>query len=134
EKQLFMHLISVSGSGPKSALTILAHVNVPEFVAAVEREADKFSTSSPGIGKKTARQIILDLKGTLTSMYVVTADSASSQPDRSSESVMKHVPEALKALGYMDREIQKVIPKLRDYETEQTDEIIKKALALLMKQ
>src|SRR5699024_7984608 len=50
EKKLFMHLISVSGIGPKNALTILTHVNVPAFVTAIEREDDKFLTGFPGIG------------------------------------------------------------------------------------
>ncbi|HEX6595144.1 MAG TPA: Holliday junction branch migration protein RuvA [Bacillota bacterium] len=134
EKYLFMKLISVSGIGPKSALSILAHVNVSEFVSAVEREDDKFLTSFPGIGKKTARQIILDLKGKLTTLVVVTAPStSSSQEDSGVATRLKDVQQALKALGYRDREIETIIPKLRKYETEETDEMIKKALSLLVK-
>src|SRR5690625_5202067 len=72
EKYLFTKLISVSGIGPKGALAIQGSVDVAEFVAAVEREDDKFLTSFPGVGKKTARQIILDLKGKLTSMLSIT--------------------------------------------------------------
>src|SRR5690625_1445792 len=61
-------LISVSGIGPKSAVTILGSVHVPEFIGAVEQEDEKYLTQFPGVGKKTARQIILDLKGKLSSI------------------------------------------------------------------
>ncbi len=71
EKQLFTQLISVSGIGPKSAIAILGSVHVPDFVAAVESEDEKYLTQFPGVGKKTARQIILDLKGKLTSMFFI---------------------------------------------------------------
>src|SRR5690625_2914593 len=68
EKLLFEKLISVSGIGPKSAVTILGSVHVPEFIGAVEQEDEKYLTQFPGVGKKTARQIILDLKGKLSSI------------------------------------------------------------------
>src|SRR5699024_2557561 len=71
EKNLFVKLISVSGIGPKSAMTILGSIIVSEFIAAIEQEDEKYLTQFPGIGKKTARQIILDLKGKLTSMLSV---------------------------------------------------------------
>src|SRR5699024_1684115 len=69
EKALFMKLISVSGIGPKGALAILGSINIPDFVAAIEREDDKYLTNFPGVGKKTSRQIILDLKGKLTTLF-----------------------------------------------------------------
>src|SRR5699024_4565701 len=60
EKHLFTKLISVSGIGPKSAISILGTVDVNEFISAVEAENEKYLTQFPGVGKKTARQIILD--------------------------------------------------------------------------
>src|SRR5690625_3183701 len=66
EKFLFTKLISVSGIGPKSGLAIQGSVDVTDFVSAIEREDEKYLMSLPGIGKKTSRQIILDLKGKLT--------------------------------------------------------------------
>ena len=65
EKQLFLKLISVSGIGPKSALAILANEDHNGFVSAVNNDDDAYLTKFPGIGKKTAKQIILDLKGKL---------------------------------------------------------------------
>ena len=61
---MFLSLIKVTGIGPKSALAILA--STPhEVKLAIENENDAYLTQFPGIGKKTARQIVLDLKGRL---------------------------------------------------------------------
>ena len=73
----------------------------------------------PGIGKKTASQILLDLKGKL----VETVDSTEE---------LKDVAEALKGLGYKQTEIRPVMKKLVN-EKGSTDELIRKALAMLMK-
>ncbi|PEG62847.1 Holliday junction branch migration protein RuvA, partial [Lelliottia amnigena] len=63
EKDMFLSLIKVTGIGPKSALAILATSTPNEVKRAIENENDTYLTKFPGIGKKTARQIVLDLKG-----------------------------------------------------------------------
>ncbi|MFC2948468.1 Holliday junction branch migration protein RuvA [Virgibacillus sediminis] len=134
EKYLFTKLISVSGIGPKGALGILATVDTAAFAAAIEREDDKFLTGFPGVGKKTARQIILDLKGKLIDL--------AAQSDAQGEE-FEHVKpadndslveawEALKALGYSEKELRSIRPDLQK-EDAGTDELIRKALSLLMK-
>src|SRR5690625_4118300 len=65
EKLLFSHIITVSGIGPKSGLSIVGNTTVEQFVLAIEEEDEKYLTQFPGVGKKTARQMILDLKGKL---------------------------------------------------------------------
>ena len=62
EKDMFLSLIKVTGIGPKSALAILATSTPNEVKMAIENENDAYLTKFPGIGK-TARQIVLDLKG-----------------------------------------------------------------------
>jgi len=132
EKYLFTKLISVSGIGPKGALAILAGVDIPGFVAAIEQEDDKFLTSFPGIGKKTARQIILDLKGKLTTVFSVQADIEQPQTLGEDASLaFNEAEEALKALGYTDRELKTVILTLKKDNLLNTDDIIRKALRLL---
>ena len=135
EKYLFTKLISVSGIGPKGALAILSGVDIAGFVSAIEQEDDKFLTQFPGVGKKTARQIILDLKGKLTNVFSVNADpeQESSSSEGNYSNAFKEAEEALKALGYTDREVKKVIPMLKMENTSSTDEIIRKALGLLVK-
>lgn len=134
EKYLFTKLISVSGIGPKGALLIQGSTDAEEFVAAIEREDDKFLTSFPGVGKKTARQIILDLKGKLTAVFSLTAqpESVTDSYQQNSETLAE-AQEALKALGYTEREVRGIIPQLQKESSTNTDELIRKALTLLMK-
>ena len=65
EKEMFLKLLSVSGIGPKSALSIMASGTVNEIASAIEAGDSKKLTKFPGIGPKAASQIILDLKGKL---------------------------------------------------------------------
>src|SRR5699024_10330343 len=134
EKYLFTKLISVSGIGPKGALAIQGSVDVAEFVSTVEQEDDKILTSFPGVVKKTERQIILDLKGKLTSMLSLTnqpeIETSGNQPNTA---ILKEAQEALKALGYTEREIKAILPQLQKDTSDNIDELIRKALALLMK-
>src|SRR5690625_6573683 len=74
EKYLFTKLISVSGIGPKSAVGILGNAQVNEFITAVETEDEKYLIQFPGVGKKTARQIILDLKDKLDGQIALERD------------------------------------------------------------
>jgi len=132
EKYLFTKLISVSGIGPKSANSILGTVHVPDFVAAVEREDEKYLTQFPGVGKKTARQIILDLKGKLTAVVSIEQHPEDIHIE-SNQGEVQEAKEALKALGYTDREISAILPKLKTEELTKTHEIVRKALSLLVK-
>lgn len=134
EKYLFTKIISVSGIGPKSGIAILGSVDVAEFVSAVEQEDEKYLTQFPGVGKKTARQIILDLKGKLTGLLSITSQLGEDQSSsKVSTTSLKEAQEALIALGYSDQEVRAIVPALRKDEDGTTDEIIRKALALLMK-
>ena len=135
EKQLFLKLISVSGIGPKSALAILANEDHNGFVSAVNNDDDAYLTKFPGIGKKTAKQIILDLKGKLGGLesgkplkgqqdLEIVAEQTS--PD------LKEALEALLALGYTKTEVKKTGRKLLDFKGDSTDEYLRQALRLMM--
>lgn len=133
EKYLFTKLISVSGIGPKSAIGILSSVHVPDFIAAVEMEDEKYLTQFPGVGKKTARQIMLDLKGKLTNMIVLEEKQDTTASEPSNNVQLLEAKEALQALGYTDREIQFVMPTLQSEGLTETDAAIRRALTLLVK-
>lgn len=135
QKLLFTKLISVSGIGPKSAINMIGTVQVPDFIAAIEQEDEKYLTQFPGVGKKTARQIILDLKGKLSGLFTITEpNKMETTTNTMNESDLTEVQEALKALGYTQGEINSIKPTLKQSELAQTNELIKKALALLVKQ
>jgi Holliday junction DNA helicase RuvA len=137
EKALFAKLLSVSGIGPKGALAILASGEVGQVVQAIEQEDEGFLVKFPGVGKKTARQMILDLKGKLQnivpdyfpSLFNVeeVAAAKTTGSDAFDEAVL-----ALKALGYTEKEIKKISPDLRS-ESLTTDQYIKKALKRFLK-
>ena len=120
EKDLFLKLISVSGIGPKSALSILATGSVNEIVRAIEARDDKYLKKFPGIGAKASLQIILDLKGKLN------FDSSIIENNKLSD-----VKEALISLGYSSKEIDSVLKKLD--ENKEINVLVKDALKLLVK-
>lgn len=122
EYDLFIKLISVKGLGPKIASNILSRASVEAIITAVETGDVDFIRHMPGIGNKTASQIILDLKGKL----VETGNDASNSQE------LNDVADALKQLGYKAAEIRPVIKKLAK-ENGSSDELIRKALSLLMK-
>ncbi|TYR82289.1 Holliday junction branch migration protein RuvA [Priestia megaterium] len=137
QKELFMKLISVSGIGPKGALAILASGNPSQVVQAIEEENEKFLVKFPGVGKKTARQMILDLKGKLHDIVPdaipsLFADMDEQEVKSQSSEALDEAIEALKVLGYAEREINKVVPSLMQ-QTLTTDQYIKEALKRLLK-
>ncbi|NHM30452.1 Holliday junction branch migration protein RuvA [Neobacillus terrae] len=137
EKTLFTKLLNVTGIGPKGALAILASGEPEQVVQAIENEDEAFLVKFPGVGKKTARQMILDLKGKLQNIVpdffpnlFNTEDNKfqkAGQPSAFDEAVL-----ALQALGYSEKEIKKISPELRK-EQLTTDQYIKKALQRLLK-
>jgi holliday junction DNA helicase RuvA len=136
EKKLFTKLLNVSGIGPKGALAILASGEVQQVVSAIENEDESFLVKFPGVGKKTARQMILDLKGKLQDIVpdyfpnLFNADQIATQ--QSTNTAFEEAVLALKALGYSDKEVKKISPELRK-EQLTTDQYIKKALQRLLK-
>lgn len=135
EKELFKKLLNVSGIGPKHAMNIVGQTTVNDFALAVEREDEKFITQYPGVGKKTARQIILDLKGKVTEWMTATeSQQVDVQIYHQGVSVYyEEAVEALKALGYSTKEINQVSGKLKTLEASSTDDVVKKGLQLLMR-
>jgi holliday junction DNA helicase RuvA len=136
EKTLFTKLLNVSGIGPKGALAILASGNPEGVIYAIENEDEAFLVKFPGVGKKTARQMILDLKGKLKSVvpdyFPNLFNESDSRFENHSTAHWEEAELALKALGYSEKEIRKIAPELQK-EKLSTDQYIKKALQKLLK-
>ena len=132
EKRLFEKLISVSGIGPKSALAILAGEDHQGLIQAINNEDVKYLTKFPGVGKKTAQQIILDLKDKLGS-----SEQSQTNVDLFAGEGNNHFLEeslaALEALGYSKREIKAIKPQLLTVEAHDTNDYLRAALRLLHK-
>ena len=121
ERELFKKLIQVSGIGPKSALAILASGNPSHVITAIEMEDEKYLVKFPGVGKKTARQMILDLKGKLGSLLEkVELPSAEDELPLFGVNPYQHELDeamlALHALGYSEKELEKIKPQLSEKE------------------
>ena len=129
DKGLFLKLLSVSGIGPKSALAIMAAENSNSLAEAIEQGEVKYLTRFPGVGKKTASQIVLDLKGKLGD-YVQRVDQL---PDQEISPELNDALLALLALGYNKKEVDRITPLLAKEQATTADQYIKKGLALLLK-
>jgi len=125
ERATFRQLLKVNGIGAKSALSILSGLSIDELVQAVALQETTMLTRVPGVGKKTAERLLLELKDKFTIDGVAAMNS--SQPKSASSDILN----ALLALGYNEREAMASV-KLLDKEVGVTDGI-KQALKLLSK-
>lgn len=128
EKNMFMHLISVSGVGPKAALAILSVTTPAKFAVAVVTNDVKTITKASGVGPKMAQRVILELKDKLkTEELEIDADEDTGEipSDNKNEAIS-----ALIVLGYSPSDAQKAVKGIDG--TLNVEEIIKKALSSLM--
>lgn len=128
-KQLFLKLISVSGIGPKSALAIMANEDHVGLITAVENGDFTYLTKFPGVGKKTAQQMVLDLKGKLGMLGSETVIP----PSPTTSDALDEALAALKALGYSEKETSKAKQQLLLLGDKTTDEYLREALKWMMK-
>lgn len=127
ELEVFELLISVSGIGPRIALNILNSTNVKDFVTAVAFEDIKALTQLPGVGKKTAQKILLDLKDKL-SIDDIGEDIGISPSDMPTSSVSEAIM-ALESLGYDSFEASRAVNRIANKDsTLGVEDLIKNAL------
>ena len=127
---LFKLLISISGVGPKAALSILSTLTVESFVAAVAAQDAKSISSAQGIGLKSAQKIILELKDKLAGWDVSYDSSAVPEKEPEADSdVIKEAINALAVLGYTRQEATKAVKAAHGTTVE---DIIRSALSQLM--
>ncbi len=127
EYELFQLLISVSGVGPKVALGILSAITVDGLCRAIQQKQSSVLTKLPGIGKKSAERLILELKDKVS--FAGGVDEALNLTDLQEtvgEDMMSEASAALLSLGYTQAEIAPVLKKAARLES--VEEIIKFAL------
>lgn len=125
EREVFRLLIRVSGVGPRLALAVLSGLSVDELAQAVTLQETGRLTRIPGVGKKTAERLLLELKGKL-------ADALPAGPTAATPAgIQVDVLHALLALGYSDKEAMPVIRQLPAGLS--LEEAIRQALKLLAK-
>ncbi|AAR34402.1 Holliday junction branch migration protein RuvA [Geobacter sulfurreducens] len=132
EKEFFQLLISVSGIGPKMARDILSNIQPEELAAAIVQGNLVRLSSIPGIGKKTAERLVLELKEKVRKMDV--APSAQEAPSSEAPAeVADDVASALVNLGYKEAVVRKVLAEMSIEPDASTEAVLRQALKVLMK-
>lgn len=119
EKKMFRELIKVNGVGPKVALAILSHLSVVELKNCIDNEDDVTLAKTPGIGKKTSQKLIIELKSKIEKLSFGDDDNITTNNSSQAK-------EALKALGFKDKECEKLLKDADDNLS--TEELIRFAL------
>ncbi len=110
EKGLFLQLLSVSGIGPKGAMNIVSSFELNKLVAAIAKADVDMLTAAPGIGRKTAQRVIVELREKISKAY--SLDASNGIFDSSTDSpLLKDAVSALMALGYGAKEARKAVSK-----------------------
>ena len=135
ELNLFRLLLSVSGVGPKAAISILTQLTPEKLALAVCTEDKKQISKAPGVGPKTAARIILELKDKLHSAAEASAESGDTPVSTSSSDAGSKSAEALDALMVLGFNRAAALDALRgiDIENSELEDIIRTALKKLMK-
>lgn len=124
ERRLFRSLIKISGVGAKLALTILSGMSVEAFARCVDEEDPDTLVRLPGVGKKTAARLLVEMRD-----RIKDAVPAGSEVTRSAApgNVMAEAQDALVALGYKPREVTRLLKDI-DSDGLNTEELIRQAL------
>lgn len=127
EQQIFERLISVNGIGPKVALAVLSGIAPGDLVAAVQGNEPARLTTIPGIGRKTAERIVLELRDRLPAALPVTVD-----PAVPGSAVRADLLSALVNLGYPRPTVEKAVGDVLKAQPHATfDEALRQSLARL---
>lgn len=133
EKQFFQLLITVSGVGPKLAKDILSNIHPDQLASALCRADIVRLSAIPGIGKKTAERLILELKDKVVKLGLVRESESSSASSREDSSVRDDVASALINLGYREAVVIKTLAELETEPAVPMETVLKLALKRLMK-
>ncbi len=134
EKNLFGILIGISGIGPKLAINILSHIPVADLKNAIAAGDVKRLSGLPGIGKKTAERLVLELKDKVGPVdATLTTAGASSLTGQSSGDLINDVISALVNLGYKDSQARKVLENMELAPDVPMENVLKGALKVLVR-
>jgi Holliday junction DNA helicase RuvA len=130
ELELFKLLISVNGIGPKAGISILSVLSAEDLRFAIASEDDKAIAQAPGVGKKTAQRVIIDLKDKID--FVGAVESKLDAGEKNAISGARNdAILALSSLGYSQTESYKAVAEIENADEMDVESIIKEALKKL---
>ncbi len=127
EKNLFRELIRVNGVGPKVALAILSHLSTTSLVNCIISEDAELLAKTPGIGKKTALKVIVELQDRLDKVELTNISSTTMKSKVMDNPNTKQALAALQSLGFKAKEANKMLATIEDH-TLSTEQLIRLAL------
>lgn len=133
ERDLFQLLISVSGIGPKIAMSIISGIPVYDLLQAISRGDVAMLVGIPGVGRKMAERLILELKEKVIKKMTIEQMPAADDRDKASEMIKEDVLSALINLGYKNNMAKDAVDKVMQSSNEALtlDELLKKTLKVL---
>lgn len=132
EKLFFQLLISVSGIGPKLGKDILSNIQVSDLAAAITRGDLARLSAVPGIGKKTAERLVLELKDKVAKLEFA-GSAAGGESFAPAAGIEEDVASALINLGYKEAVVKKALAELQISPDDSMEQVLKQALKALMK-
>jgi Holliday junction DNA helicase RuvA len=130
EKKMFQELINISRVGPKIGLAVLSTLSVKNIIQSILNEDDKLLATTPGLGKKSAQRLIIELKDKVDKFNIAVE---ASPVTKVSSGLFKEAEDALITLGYKAFAIQKAFRELKNETFANTEEIVKKTIKILYK-
>ena len=127
EKNIFRELIRVNGVGPKVALAILSHLAVPSLIECIANEDSDLLAKTPGIGKKTALKLIVELQDRLSKVELTSSSISNNTMQEGSNPNTQQAIEALQSLGFKTKEANNMVSKIEDKDLS-TEQLIRQAL------
>lgn len=132
DRSLFRELIKVSGVGPKLALTILSGMDARSFARCVQRNDISSLVALPGVGKKTAERLLVEMRDKLKD-WLVGADSLAGTADNGIAlvpvaDIAADAESALISLGYKPQEASRMVAAVNDDSVVESEELIRRAL------
>ncbi len=136
ERELFLLLISVSGIGPKSAITALSGMSADEIIGAIRQNNLARLNSIPGVGKKTAERLVIELRDKIAKLSAISSEEMKSEgiPNISGDSIYDDAISALVNLGYHSNAAEKALKQAMQEGTEMSvQKLLRRSLQLLAK-
>ena len=121
DKALFRALIRVNGVGPKMALAILSSMEAEEFARTVRENDLSALVNMPGIGKKTAERLLIEMRDRLSYWHDSGAVNSTSAPAPTASLLSKEAETALQSLGYNHQQASRAVASVLESESDITD-------------
>ena len=137
DRSLFRQLIKVSGVGPKLALTILSGMDARSFARCVQRDDIASLVALPGVGKKTAERLLVEMRDKLKDWFApldnVSEEGADDVSPAPPKDIAADAEGALITLGYKPQEASRMVTAVNDENVVDSEELIRRALKSVVK-